>query len=116
MARMCVLTSNTFCDKNLFSARVMNVLLHVVIMLDIGIIGPLGINSLVQVHQDSVLLRNLTIKDTLHVTMCSQGFLDMTSPTILSSQLHGFEPVDVLSVEEHEPHRADSLVHLEWVT
>ena len=81
-----------------------------------GVIIPLWKHSLIQIHQDRVLLRNLSIKDTFHVSVGAQTFLDVTSPTIFCPQLHGFEPVNVLSVEEHEPHRADSLVNLERVS
>ena len=68
------------------------------------IIVPLGEHSLVQIHQDRVLLGNLSIKDTLHMSMSAETFLDVASPTILGPQLHWLEPLNVLPVEEHEPH------------
>ena len=39
----------------------------------------------------------------------------MASPPSLGPQFHGFEPVDVSTVEEHKPDSADSLVDLEGV-
>ena len=37
----------------------------------------------------------------------------MTSPPALSSQFYWFEPIDIFTIEEHEPDSADSLVNLE---
>ena len=79
---------------------------------NIRIICPLGVDSLVEVHQHCVLLRDLTIKDALHVAVCSQRLLDMSSSSILGSQLNRFEPVNVLSVEKHKPHSTDSFMNL----
>jgi hypothetical protein len=36
---------------------------------------PLGVNSLVQVHQDSIVCFHGLVKDTLHVAMRSQALL-----------------------------------------
>ena len=47
--------------------------------------------------------------------MGAQAILDVSPPPRLGPQLHRLEPVHVLSVEEHEPDRADALVHVEGV-
>ena len=47
--------------------------------------------------------------------MGAQAILDVSPPPRLCPQLHRLEPVHVLSVEEHEPDRADALVHVEGV-
>ena len=60
-------------------------------------------------HHDGVLLRGLSIQNTLHMSVCSKSFLDVAPPSVLSSQFHRFEPLDVLPVEEHEPDGADLL-------
>ena len=80
-----------------------------------AIIGPLRINSLVEIHQHCVLLGDLPVKNTLHVSVSSQRLLDMTPPSVFSFNFYWFEPVNVLTIEEHEPHCTDSLVDLERV-
>ena len=45
--------------------------------------------------------------------VCAQAVLDVASSSCFRPQLHRLEPVHVLPVEEHEPHRADPLVHME---
>ena len=39
----------------------------------------------------------------------------MSPPSVFSFNFYRFEPVNVFSIEEHEPHCADSLVDLERV-
>ena len=83
------------------------------VIVNVRIISPLGIDSLVQIHEHSVLLGDLTIKDAFHVAVSAQGFLDVSPPSTLGPQLHRLEPVDVLPVEKHEPHGGDPLVNLD---
>ena len=80
-----------------------------------GVVGPLGINSLVEIHHHCILLGDLSVEDTFHMSVSSQGLLDVTPPSVFSFDFYRFEPVNVFSVEEHEPHCTDSLVDLEWV-
>ena len=37
----------------------------------------------------------------------------MSPPAVFSFDFHRFEPIDVFTIEEHEPHCTDSLVDLE---
>merc|ERR1719219_2262689 len=63
-----------------------------------------------------VLLGDLPVKNTLHMSVSSQSLLDMSPPAVFSFNFYRFEPVNVFTIEEHEPHCADSLVDLERVT
>ena len=62
-----------------------------------------------------VARKYLSIEDALHVPVCAQAILDVSSSSCLRPQLHRLEPVNVLPVEEHEPHCADALVDVEGV-
>ena len=48
------------------------------------------------------------------MAMRSDRFFDMPSSSILRPELEWFEPVNVHSVEEHEPNHAGLFVDLEW--
>merc|ERR1719341_979208 len=80
-----------------------------------GIIGPLREHPLVKIHEDGILLCDLSIEDALHVPVCAQTILDVSSSSCLCPQLHRLEPVNILPVEEHKPHCADTLVDVEGV-
>ena len=47
------------------------------------------------------------------MSVCPQSLLDMSPPAVFSFDFHRFEPIDVFTIEEHEPHCTDSLVDLE---
>ena len=49
------------------------------------------------------------------MSVSPQSLLDMPPPSVFGFDFHRFEPVNVFSIEEHEPHCADSLVDLERV-
>ena len=88
----------------------------VVLKCSVGVVCPLGEDSLVKIHEDGVLLGDLTVEDALHVSVCPQRFLDVTPPPVLRPQFHRLEPFNVLTVEEHESYRANPLMNFEWVT
>ena len=99
--------------------------------ISITLVSPyLWEHPFVKIHENGILLcdlwygkckddplevaaKYLSIKNTLHVPMCPQTILDVSSSSRLRPQLHWLKPVHVLPVEEHEPHRADSLVDME---
>merc|ERR1719222_1773177 len=66
-----------------------------------GIIGPLREHPFVKIHENGILLCDLSIEDALHVPVCAQTILDVSSSSCLCPQLHWLEPVHVLPVEEH---------------
>ena len=51
----------------------------------------------------------------LHVPVSAEWLLDVTPAAPLGPQLDWLEPVDVLTVEEHEPHHGRLAVDLERV-
>lgn len=59
-------------------------------------VGPFGIDAFVEIHENSVLARQIVVEDTLHVAVSTDRLPDVSAPTPLGSQLDGLEPVDVL--------------------
>lgn len=60
------------------------------------IVRPFGEDSLVQVHEHTVLALDNIVELTLHVTMRSQSFANVTVSAPLGSKLNRLKPVDVL--------------------
>ncbi len=65
---------------------------------------PLGIYPFVQMHGDGLMMEDDPIKQALHVSMRTQGFLNVTAGTGTGHQLNRAEPIDVSRRTEHESH------------
>lgn len=72
-----------------------------------------GENPLVQTDPNSILRVEFRVKRGFEVSMRTQRLLDEATAAAPGPQLQSLEPVDILSVEEHVPHRDDLLVDLE---
>lgn len=72
-------------------------------MANTRVVIPFGENALVQIHENSVLLSDRPVQNDLHMAMSAEWLLDVASATVLGPQLHWLEPLNVGSVEEHEP-------------
>lgn len=68
--------------------------------------------SFVQVHGNCVISLDSLIEENLHVTLCAEGVLDLTSKTVLGPDFIDLEACDVGRVEEHVFHDGSSLEDL----
>ena len=59
-------------------------------------IDPFRIDSLVEIHEDSILTGQVVVECALHVTVSSERLSDMTSFAPFRSQLDWLEPINVL--------------------
>lgn len=59
-------------------------------------IDPFGVDSLVEIHEHSVLASQIVVECALHVAMSAKRLADVTSLAPFRSQFDWFEPINVL--------------------
>ena len=79
-------------------------------------IHELGEDSLVQIQTHRVVVLDHSTEDTLHVTVGTKRFSNVTRETKLCRELHRLEPSDIFGVVEHFSDRGLLLFTSEWCT
>lgn len=80
------------------------------------LVSPLGEDAFVEIEKDCVEGLHLSVKDTFHVSVSSQGLLDVSDSSAFRSKLTRLEVVYVLVVVEHKANRSGATMNLERMT
>lgn len=76
-------------------------------------VRPLRENSFVEIQENGIERLHLSIKDALHVSVCTKRLFDVTDSTALGSKFAGLEVVDVVVVVKHKSHSRRTSIDLE---